>query len=291
MKQDMALKSFLMALAAVVALVSVPTVFADDNAAVPANAGSAASENLATIKMATTTSTDNSGLLDYLLPIVEKEVGVRVHVIAVGSGRALKLAENGDVDILFSHAPDDEKLFVANGCSRERREVMYNDFVVVGPASDPAKTATVATAVDAFKNISQSGSAFVSRGDDSGTHKKEKAIWAAAEIEPQGKKWYLEAGQGMEAVLIMADQKDAYTLTDRGTFDAIGDNVKLKILVQGDPLFFNQYAIMVVNPDKHPHVKYDPAQKFADWLVSPRGQQAIADFRAHDKQLFFPNAK
>jgi len=240
-----------------------------------------------TIRMATTTSTENSGLLKYLLPMVEKETGVTVQVIAVGSGRAIKLAENGDVDLLMSHAPEAEKELVAKGFARERRELMYNDFVVVGSPSDPAGAAGRKSARECFAGIAESGSVFVSRGDDSGTHKKELELWKSAGSAPKGRKWYLEAGQGMEPVLMMASEKRGYTLTDRATLAAVARKVDLKILCEGDPALFNPYAVMVVNPDKHPHVKHEAATRCMEWLLSDRGLKAITDFRADGKQVFF----
>jgi len=251
-------------------------------------AGASTAAEPRTIKMATTTSTENSGLLACLLPQFTKATGIGIHVIAVGSGAALKLGENGDVDVVLSHSPAAEREFVAKGYTRERREVMYNDFVVVGPKSDPAKIAGQTNAVTAFARIADAGVALVSRGDDSGTHVKERDLWRAAGVVPRGNGWYLEAGQGMEAVLVMASEKGAYTLTDRGTFIAVEDKLRLSILCEGDPGLFNLYGVMAVNPDKHPHVKAAEAGMFVDWLTSDAGRQAIADFRKNGRQLFFP---
>ena len=251
-------------------------------------AGASTAAEPRTIKMATTTSTENSGLLAYLLPQFTKATGIGIHVIAVGSGAALKLGENGDVDVVLSHSPAAEREFVAKGYTRERREVMYNDFVVVGPKSDPAKIAGQTNAVTAFKRIADAGVAFVSRGDDSGTHVKERDLWRAAGVVPRGNGWYLEAGQGMEAVLVMASEKGAYTLTDRGTFIAVEDKLRLSILCEGDPGLFNPYGVMAVNPDKHPRVKYQEASKFVEWITSDAGLRAISEFRKNSQQLFFP---
>ena len=251
-------------------------------------AGASTAAEPRTIKMATTTSTENSGLLAYLLPQFTKATGVDIHVIAVGSGAALKLGENGDVDVVLSHSPAAEREFVAKGYTRERREVMYNDFVVVGPKSDTAGIAGQTNAVAAFKRIADAGAAFVSRGDDSGTHAKEKDLWKTAGIAPRGNGWYIEAGQGMEAVLVMASEKGAYTLTDRGSYIAVENKLQLSILSEGDPALFNLYAVMVVSPDKYPKVKATEAGKFVDWLTSDAGRQAISGFRKNGRQLFFP---
>ncbi|HMA64429.1 MAG: substrate-binding domain-containing protein [Fibrobacterota bacterium] len=241
------------------------------------------------MKMSTTTSTENSGLLKYLLPEFYKEKNIDIQVIAVGSGKALQLAENGDVDLVFSHAPKDEAALVSKGAGVDYWKVMYNDFVIVGPSRDSAGIGKVNGVVAAFKKIASSQAIFVSRGDESGTHKKEKEIWVAASIVPSGK-WYMSAGQGMEACLIMANEKPGYILTDRGTFLSIADKVKLTVISEGDSLMKNQYGIMAVNPEKHKHVKYKEAKAFIDWIISEKGQELIASFTVDGMQLFFPNA-
>jgi len=241
------------------------------------------------LKMSTTTSTDNSGLLEVLLPPFEDAFNVRVDVIAVGTGKALKLGENGDVDVVFVHARAAEDKFVADGFGVNRRNVMYNDFVLVGPEEDPAKIKAVKTATEAFKKISGTQAQFISRGDDSGTHKKEKAIWAEAGITPEGK-WYQEAGQGMGAVLTIANDKRAYTMSDRGTYLAFSDKVDLHVLSEGDPILYNPYGIIAVNPAKYPHANYTKAMALIGWVTSQKGQKIIKEF-GKDKfgtPLFYP---
>ena len=240
------------------------------------------------LKMATTTSTENSGLLDVLLPPFEKANSVKVDVIAVGTGKALKLGRNGDVDIVFVHARPAEDKFVAAGYGVDRRDVMHNDFIIIGPKSDPDKLKDAESAIDAFRRLARGKAEFISRGDDSGTNKKEKAIWKAAGITPKGK-WYVEAGQGMGAVLQMAYQKKAYTLTDRGTYLAMKDKIDLAILSQGDKILFNPYGIIAVNPEKHPDVNYKTAKKFIQYVTSPEGQKIIAGFKKGGLQLFYPD--
>jgi tungstate transport system substrate-binding protein len=241
------------------------------------------------LRMATTTSTENSGLLDVLLPPFEKANSVKVDVIAVGTGKALKLGQSGDVDVVFVHARPAEDKFVAAGYGVDRRDVMHNDFVIVGPKSDPDKLKEAKSAIEAFKRLARGKAEFISRGDDSGTNKKEKAIWKAAGIVPKGK-WYVEAGQGMGAVLQMAYQKKAYTLTDRGTYLAMKDKIDLPILFQGDKILFNPYGIIAVNPKKHPDVNYKMAEKFIQYVTSPEGQKIIASFKKGGQQLFYPDA-
>ncbi|MBI5138164.1 MAG: substrate-binding domain-containing protein [Nitrospirae bacterium] len=241
------------------------------------------------LRMSTTTSTENSGLLGVLLPPFEQANGVKVDVIAVGTGKALKLGENGDVDVVFVHARGAEEKFVADGFGIDRRDVMHNDFVLVGPAADPAGIAKAARAVDALARIQHAGAPFVSRGDDSGTHQKERALWTTARIKPAGQ-WYLEAGQGMGAVLTIANEKGAYALTDRGTFIAYRDKVGLKVLFAGDPVLFNPYGIIAVNPARHPHVNHALAEKLMDFITGPEGQRIIAGYRPGGEALFFPDA-
>ena len=237
------------------------------------------------VKMATTTSTENSGLLAALLPPFEREYGIRVHVIAVGTGKALKLGENGDVDIVFVHARPADEEFVADGFGVNRREVMYNDFVIVGPAADPAQIRGSADAAAALTAIAQTKVTFVSRGDDSGTHKKEKALWQAARLRPEGR-WYMEVGQGMGATLLIASEKGAYCLTDRGTFIAYRGKADLTILCQGDERLYNPYGIMAVNPARWPHVKYVEAMALIGWVTSPGGQAIIGGFKKEGQSLF-----
>jgi tungstate transport system substrate-binding protein len=228
--------------------------------------------------LATTTSTQDSGLLDYLLPFFEDEYGVKVDVIAVGTGQALKLGEDGNADVLLVHARAQEDAFMAAGHGTRREDVMYNDFVIVGPPSDPAGINGMTSAADAFKQIADTQSPFVSRGDESGTHTKEKSIWSAAGIEPSGD-WYISAGQGMGAVLTMADEQQAYTLSDRATYLARTlEGTDLVILVEGDPILFNPYGVIAVNPDKNPEIQADLANTFIDWLVSLPAQEKIAEF-------------
>ena len=246
------------------------------------------------IKCASTTSTQNSGLFDYLMPIFEKKTGIHVDVVAVGTGAAIEIGKRGDADVLFCHAKEQELKAVQEGFFVNRHDVMYNDFVIIGPANDPLKIKGLKSAVEAFKKIAAAGGSFVSRGDKSGTNTKELAIWKAAGIDPKGQKWYLEVGQGMEKTQRIANEKKGYTLTDRGTWLATKDKDKLDmgIVLEGDPILFNQYGVMAVNPEKHKQVKYKEAMQFVDWLISPEGQKVIGDFKdKHGNQLFIPNAK
>lgn len=241
------------------------------------------------LKLSTTTSTDNSGLLAVLHPTFEKKYDVKVDVIAVGTGKALKIGSNGDVDVVFVHAPAAELKYVEQGDFIDRQAVMHNDFVIVGAEQDDAKVTTAKSAVQALKLVADNQSEFVSRGDDSGTHKKEKALWKQAEIEPKGQ-WYVQAGQGMGAVLKIADEKRAYALTDRGTQIAYSDKMSLKVVYQGDEALFNPYHVMAVNPEKHAHVNYDLAKKYIDFVTGEQGQAIINDFRKAGQQLFYPDA-
>jgi len=238
------------------------------------------------LRMSTTTSTENSGLLAVLLPPFEKKVGCKVDVVAVGTGKALKLGEAGDVDVVFVHARTLEDKFVANGFGVNRRDVMYNDFVIVGPPDDPAGVGKTQSAPEAFRAISSKGSPFISRGDESGTHQKEKEIWESAGIGPKGA-WYVEAGQGMGEVLTMAAQKRGYTLSDRGTYIAFRKKTDLVVLRQGDRNLWNPYGIIAVNPRKHAHVKYDLAMKLIDFVTGPEGRSLIAGYKVDGEQLFF----
>ena len=240
-----------------------------------------------------TTSTQNSGLLEHILPEFTKKTGIDVRVVAVGTGQALKNAENGDGDVVFVHSKPDEEKFVAQGWGVNRHDVMYNDFVIVGPAADPAKIAGLEAASEAFKKIAEAEAPFASRGDDSGTNKAELKLWQEAGVDPSlsSGKWYLETGSGMGATLNTAVGKQAYTLTDRGTWLSFANKDDFMILVEGDPKLFNQYGVILVNPAKHPNVKAEEGQAFIDWLISPEGQAAITSYKIDGQQLFFPNAR
>ncbi len=241
------------------------------------------------IKMSTTTSTENSGLLDVLLPPFEKKYGIKVHVIAVGTGKALKLGENGDVDVVFVHDRASEGKFVADGFGVNRRDVMYNDFVIVGPPENPAGIKGGEDAAEALKKISSAKAVFVSRGDDSGTHKKELALWKAAGLKPEGE-WYREVGQGRGATLLMAFEKNGYALADRGTYLAMQGKINLAILCEGDDRMFNPYGVIPVSPARHAHVKYVEAMTLVGWLTSLDGQKVIGDFKKNGVPMFLPSA-
>ncbi len=245
------------------------------------------------IRCASTTSTQNSGLFDYLLPIFEKETGIKVDVVAVGTGAALEIGKRGDADVVLVHAKEEELELLREGYFVNRYDVMYNDFVIVGPPDDPAGLKGLSSATEAFQRLAHKRATFISRGDNSGTHKKELKIWEKTGLNPKGQKWYLEVGQGMAKTLRIANEKRAYTLTDRGTWLALKDKERmdLEIVVEGDPVLFNQYGVMAVNPKRHPHVKYREALEFIRFLVSEKGQKAIAAFRnSRGNQLFYPNA-
>ena len=244
------------------------------------------------IVVQSTTSTRNSGLLDHLLPRFTAESGIEVRVVAVGTGQALRNARNGDADVLLVHAKPAEEAFVAGGFGVERFDLMYNDFVIVGPASDPAGIAGANDAVASLAAIARTGAAFASRGDDSGTHRKELELWSqtGADTASASGGWYRETGSGMGATLNVAVGMSAYTLTDRATWIAFGNKGDFGIHVEGDSRLFNQYGVILVNPRMHPHVKAAAGQAFIDWLLGPEGQSAIASFRIGDRQLFFPNA-
>jgi tungstate transport system substrate-binding protein len=252
-------------------------------AALPAPAGER-------LRMSTTTSTENSGLLSVLLPPFEKKYACKVDVVSVGTGKALKLGEAGDVDVVFVHARKLEDEFVAKGYGVHRRDVMYNDFVLVGPPNDPAGVGRMSGASDAFRAIAAKESPFISRGDESGTHQKEKEIWASAGIAPRGA-WYVEAGQGMGEVVMMATQKRGYTLSDRGTYIAFRKKSDLVVLRQGDENLRNPYGIIAVNPKKHPHAKYDLAMRLIDFVTGPEGRTLIAGFKVDGEPLFFVHAE
>ncbi|HJP27040.1 MAG: substrate-binding domain-containing protein [Arenicellales bacterium] len=239
------------------------------------------------IKLATTTSTVNSGLLDQLLPVFTRASGIRVKVIAVGTGKALKMGVDGDVDIVLVHAPKAETQFVASGSGVGRRQVMYNDFVVVGPLSDPADIKNASNIDTVFNRIANKSALFISRGDDSGTHKKELLLWKRSSLDPDGV-WYREVGQGMGRTLQIANELQGYTLTDRGTWLATRDQYDLDLLFSGDSALFNPYGIIPVNPKRHPHVNYAAASRFAEWLVTPATGRLIANYRVGGEQLFVP---
>jgi len=268
------------------------------------------------IKMSTTTSTQASGLLDVLLPQLEKDTGIQVKVIAKGTGAAIRDGIDGNVDVIFVHAKAREEKFVKDGYGTQRYAVMHNDFVILGPADDPAKIKGISNAPEALKKIAEAEALFISRGDDSGTHTKEQALWQKSGLKiekitntiiKKGKtreiafaqpadseKWYLSIGQGMGKTIMVTDEKQAYTLADRGTYIKykFGRDVpvELDVLCEGDPLLANPYGIIPINPQKHPHVMYKLAEEFAQWLVSDRGQAAISDYRLLGKQLFYPDA-
>jgi len=253
-------------------------------------AGIAPAYSASDLRLATTTSTENSGLLNTILPLFEAKYGTKVRVISVGSGKAMKLGENGDVDVVLVHSRGDEEKFVAAGFGVNRRDVMYNDFIIVGPKSDPAGIRD-SDVLKAFKKIAAARSRFVSRGDDSGTHKMEQSYWKAAGVEPAAMPGYVSAGLGMGEVLMMAAEMQGYTLTDRATCAAYRAKTGLEILVSGDTRLFNPYAVIAVNPARHPGVNYPGAMQFIEWLTSSEGQAAIAAFRVDGEQLFFPNAR
>ncbi|MBU1026582.1 MAG: substrate-binding domain-containing protein, partial [Candidatus Margulisbacteria bacterium] len=233
--------------------------------------------------------TDNSGLLKVLLPPFEKKYDARVDVIAVGTGKAIKLGANGDVDIILVHARAAEDKFVNDGFGVNRRDVMFNDFIILGPKSDPAKVKSAKTVADALKKIARSKNVFVSRGDDSGTHKKEKLLWKSAKIEPKGS-WYNAVGQGMGATLQIADEKQGYTMADRGTYLAYMKKIDFEIVYQGEESLYNPYGVIAVNPAVHAKSNYMGAMKLIAWLTSLDGQKIIKDFKINGKQLFIPLA-
>jgi tungstate transport system substrate-binding protein len=245
------------------------------------------------ITVASTTSTENSGLFKHLLPQFQQATGIEVRVVAVGTGQAIKNAERGDADVLFVHHRPSEEAFVAQGFGVARREVMYNDYVLLGPQTDPSGVKGMQDAVAALARIAAAQAPFVSRGDDSGTHKLELTLWEAAgvDVKRASGSWYREAGSGMGATLNTASGLDGYTISDRGTWISFKNKGTLTLLVEGDPRLFNQYGVILVNPAKHAHVKAKDGQAFIDWLTSEQGQKAIADFRIEGQQLFFPNAK
>jgi tungstate transport system substrate-binding protein len=239
-----------------------------------------------------TTSTQASGLFDHILPKFQEQTGIEARVVAVGTGQALKNAQNCDGDVLFVHAKPDEEAFVEAGYGVERLDVMYNDLVIVGPAADPAKVGGMSDASEALQMIAEAKAPFASRGDDSGTHKKEMSLWQEAGVDPTAASgdWYRETGSGMGTTLNTAVGMDAYALTDRGTWIGFENKGDFEVLVEGDDALFNQYGVIRVSPEHCPNVKTEPAQQFVDWITGPEGQQAIASYQLNDQQLFFPNA-
>lgn len=242
--------------------------------------------------LATTTSTQDSGLLDVLIPPFEAQTGYKVQTVAVGTGQALQMGEEGNADVLLVHAPSSEVAFMEAGNGKDRFLVMHNDFIIVGPANDPAGISNVDSVIEALTRIYNSGSTFISRGDDSGTHKKELALWKSAALDPAGQAWHLETGQGMGATLTVASEKGAYTLTDRATYLAQRENLQLEILLEGDPPLLNVYHVITVNPDKWPKVNYEGALAFANFMTDPATQAVIAEFGLDKfgQPLFVPDA-
>jgi tungstate transport system substrate-binding protein len=244
------------------------------------------------ITVASTTSTEQSGLFKHLLPIFQKKTGIEVRVVALGTGQSLDMGKRGDADVVFVHARSLEEKFIADGYGVKRFPVMYNDFVLIGPRSDPAKIAGGKDTLDALRKIKGAAAPFVSRGDRSGTHTAELALWKQAGIDIAAQKgpWYRDTGQGMGPALNSASSMNGYILADRGTWISFKNRGELVIVVEGDKRLFNQYGVILVNPDKHRHVKKEMGQAFIDWVVSPDGQKAIADYKIGGEQLFFPNA-
>lgn len=259
-------------------------------AAVVLTGAAAAEERFITV--ASTTSTQNSGLFDHILPTFEKETGIDVRVVAVGTGQAVRLARAGDADVLFVHHKPSEEAFVADGMGVERHDVMYNDFIIVGPKDDPAGIKGSKDVAEAMRKIAGAKAPFASRGDDSGTHKREKSLWkeAGVDVEAASGSWYRATGSGMGATLNTAAGMDAYALADRGTWLSFENRGPLEVMVEGDQRLFNQYGIILVNPKAHPHVKAEDGQAFIDWIIGPEGQKMIGAYRINGQQLFTPNA-
>jgi tungstate transport system substrate-binding protein len=242
------------------------------------------------ILLASTTSTENSGLFRHIIPIFTEATGIEVRVVAVGTGQAFRLGRNGDADSLLVHDTEGEQTLVEEGVAVERRNVMYNDYVIVGPRTDPAGIREAGSAAEAFTRVAQAEAVFVSRGDDSGTHRAELRVWRKAGLDPRGA-WYRELGSGMGATLNTAAGMNAYALADRGTWSSFANRQELELLIEGDPELFNQYGSLLISPERHPHLKHELARKWHEWLLSEAGQQAIASFRIGEEQLFFPNAR
>ena len=245
------------------------------------------------ITVASTTSTEQSGLFKYLLPVFEQKTGIQVRVVALGTGQALDMARRGDADVVFVHAKPLEEKFLADGFGVKRFDVMYNDFILVGPKSDPAKVGGTKDIVAALQKVKAAQAPFASRGDKSGTHFAELELWKLADVDIAKDKgpWYRDTGSGMGPTLNTAAGMDAYALTDRGTWLSFKNRGDLVISVEGDQRLFNQYGVMLVNPAKYPHVKKEMGQAFVDWVISPEGQKTIADYKIGGEQLFFPNAR
>ena len=245
------------------------------------------------IVVASTTSTENSGLYSFVLPRFSEQTGIEVRVVAVGTGQALHIAQNGDADVLLVHHRPSEDQFISQGYGVTRYDLMYNDYILVGPRDDPASVLSAANVIGAVQRIATNKSLFISRGDDSGTHKKELELWNQSGIDTTkvGNGWYQETGRGMGGTLNMASALDAYTLTDRATWLKFGNKGRLDILFQSDPPLFNPYGIILVNPEKHPHIKTRDGQTFIEWMLSEAGQTLIADYRILGQQAFFPTAK
>jgi tungstate transport system substrate-binding protein len=255
-------------------------------------AGTSAAAQERFITVASTTSTEQSGLFGYLLPLFAQRTGISVRVVALGTGQALDVARRGDADVVFVHDKAAEEKFLSEGFATKRHDVMYNDFIIVGPKSDPAKVSGSKDLLDALRKIAAAKAPFISRGDRSGTHAAELRYWKDAGVDLAAVKgdWYREIGQGMGPALNMAAASDAYVLSDRGTWLSFKNRRDLLIAVEGDRRLFNQYGVMLVNPAKHPNVKAKDGQAFVDWLISPDGQAAIAGYKIDGQQLFFPNA-
>lgn len=241
------------------------------------------------ITLATTTSTESSGLLDYLLPKFKQDANIEVRVIAVGTGKALRMGQDGDVDLVMVHAKNAELAFIDAGYGVNRKEFMYNDFIIVGPKDDPSKINELTNIKQVMLKLAHDKAKFISRGDDSGTHKKEQQLWLLAGTKANQEN-YREAGQGMGKTLLIADELNAYTMIDRGTWISSRANVELEILYEGDQILFNQYAAILVNPERYSGLNTNDAQKLIDWVVSEKGQQLIADYKIQDEKLFMPNA-
>lgn len=245
------------------------------------------------IRCASTTSTQNSGLFEFILPAFENKTGIKIDVIAVGTGAAIEIGKRGDADLLLVHAKEQELKAVEQGFFMNRHNVMYNDFVIIGPSETTIKSTDFETATDMFRRVSENRFPFVSRGDNSGTHIKEISIWKKINPDFLAKKhkWYMEVGQGMAKTLRIANEKRAYTITDRATWYSLQDELDMKIVFQGDPVLFNQYGVMVVSPKIHKHIKYKEAMQFIDWIISKDGQKTISSFKdKYGRQLFYPNA-
>lgn len=253
------------------------------------NTGNTEPQEKPRLLLATTTSTYDSGLLDVLVPAFEEKYGYEVHILSKGTGASLELGKRGDAHVMLVHAKDTELQLVEEGYFVDRHDVMYNDFIVLGTSADPVGIKGLTDAEEAFKKIAAAEQPFVSRGDDSGTHMKEQSLWVGAGIEPAGR-WYSSVGQGMGDTLNVANQMGAYTFADRGTYVAMKDKLNLEIVLEGDPVLFNQYGVMATNPDKHPNTNYDGAEKFIEFMISSEGQKIIGDFKQHGESLFTPNA-